>query len=238
MQVKDSYCCVVYGDSISKGVVFDEERKRYVVSHENFGELLQKDFKGVIHTVGKFGNTTQGAVERLESHVIDKRPDIVLLEFGGNDCDFNWEEVAQNPLIDHKPKTDINVFCALFKKIIGSLREHKITPVLMTLPPLDADRYFKWISKNNPLYEKNILNWLETTSKIYWWHERYNAAIIQIADETQTKWIDVRGTFLTEMDFRNYICVDGIHPNEKGHRLIAQKILTYTKEKYNFLMKR
>lgn len=88
------------------------------------------------------------------------------------------------------------------------------------------------------MYEKNILKWLETTSKIYWWHERYNAAIIQIAEETETRWIDVRGTFLTEMDFRNYICVDGIHPNEKGHHLIARKILTYTREKYNFLVKR
>jgi lysophospholipase L1-like esterase len=238
MQVKDSYCCVVYGDSISKGVIFDEVRKRYVVSHQGFSELLQQEFKGVIHTVGKFGNTTTGAVEKLERHVIEKRPDIVLLEFGGNDCDFNWEEIGQNPFKDHKPKTEIPVFCTLFKKIIGNLRENNITPVLLTLPPLDAERYFKWVSKENPLYEQNILKWLETISKIYWWHERYNAAIIQIAEETNTKWIDVRGTFLKEMDYRSYICVDGIHPNEKGHHLIARKILAYTKNKYDFLMKR
>lgn len=237
VQVKDSYCCVVYGDSISKGVVFDENRKRYVVAQGGFSELLQKEFNGVIHTVGKFGNTTAGAVERLESQVIEKRPDIVLLEFGGNDCDFNWEEVAQNPFKDHQPRTEINVFCALFKKIIGTLRGHGITPVLMTLPPLDAERYFKWISRGDPSHEQNILKWLETISRIYWWHERYNSAIIQIAEETDTQWIDVRGRFLTEVDFRKYICIDGIHPNEKGHQLIAKKILAFTRDKYSFLMK-
>lgn len=238
MQTKNEYCLVIYGDSISKGVIFDERRKRYVVAEESFSDILKNQFQGVIHAVGKFGNTTIGAVEKLYSQVIQKKPDFVLLEFGGNDCDFDWEEVAREPFKDHYPKTDLNEFKVNLKKMIATLREHQSEPVMMTLPPLDAERYFKWISKNDPGNEQNILKWLETISKIYWWHERYNAAIIDIAEETNTRWIDVRGAFLREQDFRSMICVDGIHPNEQGHRVIANKIIEYAKEKYGFLVKK
>ena len=74
-------------------------------------------------------------------------------------------------------------------------------------------------------------------TKIYWWQERYNAAILKVAEETGTRWIDVRGAFLEHPDFLNMICVDGIHPNERGHKVIAEKILEYIAPSYSFLLK-
>lgn len=107
----------------------------------------------------------------------------------------------------------------------------------MNLPPLNADRYFNWISKNNPVAKENILKWLGSVTKIYWWQERYNSVILKIAEETKTLCIDIRGAFLQFPDFTKLLCIDGIHPNKEGHIVIANKITEFIKVKYNLLLK-
>ena len=68
---------------------------------------------------------------------------------------------------------------------------------------------------------------LDSISRIYWWHERYNSAIEDIAERTQTRMVNIRRAFLEEPDYRVLIGSDGIHPNPKGHRKIAEKVLYF-----------
>ncbi len=234
---KENYSFVVYGDSISKGIVYDEAREKYVLLEESYPNLLQGKLKGVVHNAAKFGNTVLRAAGKLQNDVLKKHPDIVVIEFGGNDCDFNWEEIAKDPQGDHQPNIDFNIFQKLLTSLITSLKREGIVPVLMTIPPLDADRYFKWISKNSAAVGEKILTWLGSVSKIYWWQERYNSAILNTAQETGTRWIDIRSAFLKTPDFRQFLCIDGIHPNSGGHRLIADKVMRYIQTNYKFLLK-
>lgn len=233
---KEVYKFIVSGDSISKGVVLDEEKNKYVVLASNYVTLLQEKLKGIIHNTSRFGNTITRGISKLKHDILKDGPDVVLIEYGGNDCDFNWDEIANNPCMDHDPKTDLNAFESMLKDTIKMLKSNNIVPVLMTLPPLNADKYLKWVSRNNPLAEINILKWLGSVTKIYWWHERYNSAIIKIAEETRTRWIDIRGAFLQHPDFTKYLCNDGIHPNEDGHKLIADKIIDFVKSNYDYLL--
>jgi lysophospholipase L1-like esterase len=83
----------------------------------------------------------------------------------------------------------------------------------------------------------NILKFLGSVNKIYWWQERYNSAVLSVAQETNTKWIDVRGAFLQTPDYTKLICKDGIHPNSDGHRIIADKILEFVQSNYRFLLR-
>ncbi|WHH61103.1 SGNH/GDSL hydrolase family protein [Petroclostridium sp. X23] len=234
--VKDSYSIVVSGDSISRGVIYDEVQKKYIVLKENYVDLLRGKLKGIIYNTSRFGSTISKGVRKLKSHILKESPDIVLIEYGGNDCDYNWDEVAENPDASHVPKTDFEIFESFLKETIAYLKSSSITPVLMTLPPLNADMYFKWVCKNNPLAKVNVLKWLGSVTKIYWWQERYNSVIIKIAEETHTKWIDVRGAFLQQPDFTKFLCVDGIHPNKEGHKIIADKIIDYIKTSYDYLL--
>lgn len=236
MERKDRYKYLLYGDSILKGIVYDEAKRKYTILEESFPFILQNKLKGVIYNTSRFGNTLIKAADRLQKDVLKKDPDIVVVEFGGNDCDFNWEEVAKDPYADHKPRTDFNVFEKLLKDLLYTLERYGIVPVLMNLPPIDADRYFKWISKNSSAIGDKILTWLGTVTKIYWWQERYNSVIINVAKETGTKLIDVRSAFLRYPDYREFICADGIHPNNKGHKVIADKIVQYVKSGYDFLL--
>lgn len=234
---KDEYKIMVSGDSISKGVVFDEQKGKYSFLEENYVTLLQSRLKGAVYNVAKFGSTIMKGIDRMQQEIVRKEPDIVLVEYGGNDCDFNWEEIAQNPYGSHLPKTDFDLFKHTLSDVIGSLKNKGIIPVLVTLPPLDADRYFAWISKNSPAVSRSILAWLGSVTRIYWWQERYSSAIVNIAEQTKTKLIDVRGAFLQWPDFTKFLCIDGIHPNKEGHKIIAERIMEYILANYSFLLK-
>jgi lysophospholipase L1-like esterase len=237
MDIKKDYNYMLYGDSILKGVVYDESKCKYTVLEKSFGNILQDRLKGVVNNAARFGNTIIRGTSKLQNEVKKNNPDIVLIEFGGNDCDFNWEEVAENPSGDHVPKTDFNVFEKMLRSMIESLDKVNIVPVLLTLPPIDADRYFKWVSRNSAAMGSSILEWLGSVNKIYWWQERYNSIVLSLAQETRTRWIDIRSAFLRYPDYTRLICVDGIHPNEWGHTVIAEKILEYISSNYEFLLR-
>lgn len=234
--VKDNCTILVSGDSISKGVIYDETKNRYIVLQENYVNLISHKFKGSIKNISKFGSTITRGIDKLEKHICRENPDIVLIEYGGNDCAFNWDEVADNPDANHLPQTEVGIFETSLRETIELLKNIKITPVLMTLPPLNADRYFEWISNNNPLTQSRIIEWLGSVPTIYSWQERYSSIITKVAEETHTRFIDVRSAFLQYPDFSKFICRDGMHPNREGHKVIADKIIDYIKTGYDYLL--
>ncbi|MNI72971.1 hypothetical protein D3C73_1289420 [compost metagenome] len=50
---------------------------------------------------------------------------------------------------------------------------------------------------------------------------------MRVAESTKTRMIDVRSAFLQQPDFTKFICLDGIHPNKEGHRIIYDKVLEF-----------
>ena len=222
-----NYNCLVSGDSISRGVVYDESLGKYSVLEDNYVYLVQKRLRNMVRNVSRFGSTLLRGISKLDKEIEKEHPQIVLIEYGGNDCDFNWIEVAAQPAMEHLPNTDLKLFERSLSDTVEALKAKDIIPVLMTLPPLEADKYLKWVSRNDPITEGNILTWLGSATKIYWWQERYSAAVVKVAQLTGTRWIDIRGAFLERPDFLRLICVDGIHPNREGHELIAKTVLEY-----------
>lgn len=228
---------IVSGDSISRGIVYDEKKNKYMVLKNNYISILQEKLNGVIFNTARFGNTIIRGFNRLRKDLPKYSPDIAVIEYGGNDCDFNWHEVAVAPDNEHLPNTDFQGFQNQLREIINFLKNNSITSVVMTLPPLNAERYLKWISDNNPLIENNILKWLGSVTKLYWWQERYSSAIRKVAEECNIKCIDIREAFLQYADYTKFLCLDGIHPNEAGHKIIAEKIFDFVKSGYDYLLK-
>ena len=236
MQIKDNYILVAFGDSITKGIIYDDEKSKYATLKENFTNIITTKIKGQVYNAGKFGNTIMRGASKMYNDVIKKSPDIVLIEFGGNDCDYKWDDIAKNPDMEYKPNTDILTFRETLLTMIDTLKNNHILPVLMTLPPLDPLKYFKWISKENSTYEQNILQWLGTKDRLFNWHNSYSKMITAVATETSTVLIDVRTEFLKYSDYSKFLCRDGIHPNIEGQSLIATVILKFIKDNYNFLL--
>lgn len=216
---------LIVGDSLSKGVSLNEEMKRYFFLKESFATGLMKATGADVVNIAKFGSTIQYGKRKLSEKLKTLNPEIVLIEFGGNDCDFAWDEIANDPYSEHLPKTPLPEYEKCLSEMVEMIRANGATPVMMTLPPLNAVNYFKWFTKGNKEKGDNILKWLEDVSKIYWWHERYSAANRAVADTYGIPLADARRYFLKTPDYRAYICSDGIHPNENGHQLITSSIL-------------
>lgn len=239
MELKFSLPCkvVVCGDSISAGIVLDENENKYIRSKEGFVNLLQGSLNCVVTNISRFGNTIVTALPKLMKDMTKEKPDIVLIELGGNDCDYKWQEIASNPTGKHNPATDIDVFETDLYKLVDTLKSSGVAPVLMTLPPIDAERYFKWICNSSRETAAKILIWLGSVTKIYWWQEKYNAAVLTVAMHTGTTFIDLRSAFLKTTDFRNFLCRDGIHPNYNGHLLIGRTISDFLALNYPSLLR-
>lgn len=227
---------LVVGDSLSKGVTLDEDKKKYVILKDSFFNLIAGSINAEMYNASRFGSTITEGQKHLESKLQKIDPDIVVLEFGGNDCDFAWDDIASDPTHDHIPKTPLDVFERSLNGMIDLIKEKGKKPVLTTLPPLYADSYFKWFTKNDQEKGVSILKWLKDVWHIYWWHERYSNCVQYIARERGINCIDIRREFLKRKDFSEYICSDGIHPNEAGHRLIFEAAIDYIKEYASYLL--
>jgi acyl-CoA thioesterase-1 len=221
--MSDSIC--IFGDSIMKGVIFDSIRGRYIYLKNSFLNILGRRNSSVrVDNFAKFGCTITAGKKIIEKHS-DKLPGyrFTALEFGGNDCDFDWKSVPECPDGIHLPKTPLDEFESLYSKIIDDVSNSGSKPVLFSLPPLSAERYFAWISKG--LNAGNILRWLGDVGHIYRWHEMYNNTVVKIAEAKNVLLIDIREAFLKARDYLSLLCEDGIHPNEAGHALISDVVM-------------
>ena len=207
----------IYGDSIMKGVVLESGRYKIGEKIESFAERI---FTSVTNR-SKFGSTIEKGVETLEAD-LDRNVltnGVVLLEFGGNDCDFDWKEISANPQLDRDPNTAIDKFISLYKHAISLVRKKNLTPVVANLPPISSEKYLNFICRSG-LSKENILFWLGDENAIYRYQERYSRAIEEIAESENIPLVDLRGAFLSDRKIEEYLCEDGIHPSLKGQKLI------------------
>ncbi|MBE6831347.1 MAG: SGNH/GDSL hydrolase family protein, partial [Ruminococcaceae bacterium] len=185
----------VFGDSVAKGIAFDSARNKYTLLKDSFVSVVAKNSHIAIKNFSKFGCTVTKGGEVLKKHMSELgRYDYTVLEFGGNDCDFNWAEVSASPESSHVPNTPVSVFEEYYSQMIDEGKACGGKPVLLSLPPIDAKRYFDWISRG--LNPENILRWLGDVEFIYRWHEMYNLAVNRLAILHHVPLIDISSAFL------------------------------------------
>ncbi len=221
----DNSICI-FGDSIMKGVVFDAIRGRYTFLKNSFANIFGITTGYKVDNYAKFGCTVTTGEKIIDKHAAGlSQYKYTALEFGGNDCDFDWAAISENPDAMHLAKTPIADFETHYSGIIDRVVEAGSKPILFSLPPLDAQRYFAWVSRG--LNADNILRWLGDVEHIYRWHEMYNLVVVKLAAIKRIPLIDIRGAFLESRNCLSLYCEDGIHPNEAGHAFISDVIRNY-----------
>ena len=215
------------GDSLTRGVVLNE-KNRYSILDNSFIDIVGNKLGLDITNYGKFGCTIDFGQQVIDRHADEiSASDYTFLEFGGNDCDFNWGKIADNPKEEHLPKTILDSFKEKFGKLIERVRELGSTPIIISLPPIDSEYYFSFISRfMSGDQRENIYSWLGgDVNVIARWHEMYNRALFELSKLMQTPIIDITTPFdKFQGAMRTLYCSDGIHPNAEGHKLIAASI--------------
>ena len=181
-----------------------------------------------IHNYARFGCTIRKAIGwiRRDCEESGKPEDSVVLEFGGNDCDYDWARISQNPALRIQCKTPPEEFAALYREALALIRQSGRRPVAMTLPPIHSLRYLNFVCRNG-LIKENLLRWLGDAGAIGRRQRLYSELALQVAREEQAEVIDLRAAFpQDETALAELLCEDGIHPNQKGQARILNEIRT------------
>ncbi|MDE5898899.1 MAG: SGNH/GDSL hydrolase family protein [Treponemataceae bacterium] len=213
----------VWGDSILKGAVtgtgsghlFDivEDSSLAIASRKLGFELNNQSVFGSIIT------KSQRRMNRDLERGIEC--DLGIIESGGNDCDYDWTAVSENPDAVSEPRVPLSDFMRILDEMVQSLRAHKITPLVMTMPPLVPDRWFAHICANQNA--ENVQKFVRgVPDKLYRNHELYSLHIVKYCYEKGVQFVDMRMAMLEAPDYRELMCLDGIHPNEKGYQYMAE----------------
>lgn len=211
---------IIYGDSILRGITYSAERRAHYLCR---GHRLESVRELGIELINKsrMGATIPYGLQMIdETQELCERGSTVLLEYGGNDCDFLWNEVSANPSGSYAPRTPEQEFIRDYRIAIQRVRERGAHVMLATLMPLDAEKYIAYICRGRS-YD-NIMHWLGDVSMLYRYQEHYNRIVEDIAREEDVPLLDLRGAFLLSHRYKDLIADDGIHPTDAGHDLIEQ----------------
>lgn len=216
----------IYGDSIMKGTILDAGYRYHAIMNEYLVKLYDR-FGIEAENRARFGITVQRGHSILLRD-IDEGLDceLALVEFGGNDSDFKWNEISMEPDKEHLPLTSMADFKQNIASMTEELRAQGVQPIMMTLPPIEPNRYLDFVSRNGNSRE-NILKWLGYVEKIYETHKSYSDAVAKIAQERMVPLVDVRSAFPSGDALGEYMCIDGVHPDKKGYQLIADSFASF-----------
>lgn len=209
---------ILFGDSIIKGVIYNGTGYHLCPDHD----LPELATRGIaVENHAKMGATAADGLKSMEKylHPCDTQT-TVLLSYGGNDCDYDWQAISESPEAEHLPKLTPEVYVENMRRAIRMAQDAGAMVAVASLVPLDAERYLTFISRGRS--RENILRWLGDTAHLYRWQEYYSTLAVQLARAFGCRTVDLRPAFLQSRNFPSLLCPDGIHPTEAGYRLVHQ----------------
>ena len=196
----------LFGDSIGKGIMFDEGRGRYAIARERCDVQLQSALNVPVENHARMGATVaEGLQDFLECG--DIAGTIVVIEYGGNDCDLKWDEVAKDPSAYHEAKVPLETFRRLLKEFVLKVRRRNAAPLLVTAAAPCMPSVFLTGSPKG-WTRMQCYRYLIDVQNIYRWQERYAIAVRDAALETGCDIFDLRDVFLSRRDVADLISLD------------------------------
>lgn len=214
---------VCFGDSVTRGITF--VRGRFKIIKDNYPAQLQHllgDRDEVINK-GVFNDNSDLLVKRLDKDVLELHPDLVLVNIGGNDCNFHWDQVALLPEEEHVPIVPLERYLSNISEIAERITLSGAVPVILSLLPLDPTRYYRSLMKH---YSHSIGHWISYCGGIEHWHGMYNRALKHLVQKINVPYLDVRSAFKLKGSFSELINEDGLHPTAKGYRALAEIVFS------------
>ena len=221
---------VIFGDSISKGIIYENGRIKKAKSCAV--DILNDYYKfDNVKNYSVYGQTlarlmNKGTIDEYIKTIDRSAKNYAAICIGGNDADYDWRTIALSPDEAHLPLTPIGSYAAMLDIAVKKLLDSGHKVFLFTLPPIYSQLYF-----NNVISKiadgDNIMRFLGgDVSNIYRHQELFNYEVIKCAYSNEVKLIDIRSALLNDRDCSGKYCLDGIHPNEVGQSFLADSIIS------------
>ena len=109
----------IYGDSILKGVQLDQANQKYILPKKNNLERWGKHLSLSVQNYSKFGCTVEKGFQIVRRQLAKwKKAEgsnpVVLLEYGGNDSDYDWTQINADPTGTTIPTRNFRCFAGCF----------------------------------------------------------------------------------------------------------------------------
>lgn len=199
---------VAVGDSLTRGVG-DATKKGYVGYVRERLEEREQIGNVIVHNFGVRGDTSDALLEKLQSETVleqIRRADLIMFTIGGNDL----MNIVKNhflsltlDLFEERQRHYVNNLERIFTVLREQNEKAKIIYIGIFHP---FSTYFPNVQTD----EKIINDWNEAGAKVTSHFERavFVPTIDLFADRTE-----------------ELISDDRFHPNEKGYRLIGERVL-------------
>ncbi len=208
----------IFGDSVLKGVTYVDGG--YHICKDKIN-IESADFCNF----SKMGATTETALQ-----IIDRKIDrcdentIAVLEFGGNDCNYDWSKISDEPDKKYDCTVIPKKYTENFTNAVKKLKAKGATVIISSLMPISANKFMDFIS--NGLSYSNILKWLGDVDMLSRWQSYYNNLALSVAEENGCMLMPLREN-MEKYNYEELLCADGIHPTEEGHKVIHRFLENY-----------
>lgn len=179
--------------------------------------LLAQGKPARVVNAGVGGNTSADGLARLQKDVLDLKPAVVVLQFGINDSAVDvWKTPPATA-----PRVPVEQFRRNLTAMLDKLQAQGARAVLMTPNPL------AWSDKTRELYGKPPYDpanpdGFNVTLRAY------VAAVRELAGARNVPLVDVfaahEAAAAQSPDGLNGLLLDGMHPNQAGQQLVAEKL--------------
>lgn len=181
-----------FGDSICIG--------QHISIHKGWVARLSKSFYNELIVLNSSvnGRTTRQALEDMPYHIQEQYPNMLLIQFGMNDCNY-WNSDNGHPRVSAK------AFEANLEEIIKRAFIFGTKKIFLNTNHPTGLNKFK-ISHTKITYEDS--------------NKQYNNIIRKVAENNNVILNDIELEFEKhKKHLENLLCSDSLHPNEAGHKL-------------------
>jgi len=205
----------VFGDSIAQGF-YDTAggwvgRIASTLHQKSLDNMVHGDqgsaFK--VYNLGVSSDSTEGVLSRIKNEVEARRlsddDELIILAIGINDS-------ILTP--DNKVLMDVYEFQTTYEKLIQAAQKLSTHVYCLGLTAVDEEKTSPWqYSSTDKQYRNNRINLFEDSIK-------------QSAFRLSVPFVPVHDEFLAQLSKGMELLADGLHPNDSGHELIANTVIT------------
>jgi lysophospholipase L1-like esterase len=184
-----------------------------------YATILQEELQNVrVINAGVGGNTTEMARNRFEIDVLRNQPQIAIIQFGINDAAVDvWKTPPATT-----PRVSLERYEEHLRFFAQTLKAYRTRVVMMTPTPI------RWTAKLREMYGKPPYR-PEVEDGFNTLMTPYCEAVRRIAREESVEFLDMQQGFVEGARKLGVtvdaLLADGMHPNDKGHRIEADLLL-------------